>query len=68
MGGGINEGCPRCAYDDGPHTWIDAYGPLSSLSLPPLDEFHDPGSAFGREEEDEDHDRDRERGTRMMEG
>jgi hypothetical protein len=26
MGGGIDEGCPRCAYNDGPHAWIDAYG------------------------------------------
>ncbi len=68
MGGRIDEGCPRCTHDDGPHAWIDAYGPLSSLSLPPSDEFHDPGSAFGQEEEDEDHDGDRERGTRTMEG
>jgi hypothetical protein len=68
MGGGIVEGCPRCTYDDGPHAWIDAYGPLSLLSLPPSDEFHDPGSVFGQEEEDEDHDGDREQETRMMEG
>ena len=68
MGGGIDEGRPQCAYDDGPHAWIDAYGPLSSSSLPPSDKFHDTGSAFGREEEDEDHDGDRERGTRTMEG
>jgi hypothetical protein len=68
MGGGINEGRPRCAYDDGPHAWIDAYGPLSLSSLPPSDEFHDLGLAFGREEEDEDHNRDREQGTRTMEG
>jgi hypothetical protein len=69
MGGGIDKGRPQCAYDDGPHAWINAYGPLLSSSLPPLDKFHDPGLAFGREEEeDEDHNRDRERGTRTMEG
>jgi hypothetical protein len=56
MGGGIDEGCPWCAYNDGLHAWINAYRPLLSSLLPPSDEFHDPGSAFGREEEDEDHD------------
>ena len=68
MGGGIDEGSPQCAYDDGLHAWINPYRPLSSSSVPPSDEFHDPGSAFGREEEEEDHDGDRERGTRTMEG
>jgi hypothetical protein len=68
MGWRINEGRPRCTYDDGPHAWINAYGPLLSLLLPPLDEFHDPGLVFGREEEDEDHDRDQEQGIRTMEG
>ncbi len=58
MGGGINKGHPRCAYNDGSHAWIDAYGPLLSSSLPHSDEFQDPRLAFGQEEEDEDHNRD----------
>ncbi len=55
-GGGIDAGCPQHADDNGPYG-ID-FGPLSSSSLTPLDEFRVPGSAFRREVKDEDNDGD----------